>query len=164
MIKNIIIAVLAVALLGLGFLLHLAAVDQNYGATGQTHYQKESFLQGLFFGTTRQASLASDGTADFASLLIDGNTVTTEKKCSAVTSWNPGSVTATSTATTTLTVTGAAVGDSVPDVALGTSTVLSTIGKVSAADTVLVTLFQTDGDWTPIDLATTTVQACYEAH
>jgi hypothetical protein len=57
MTKKITFAVLAVALLGLAFY----RFEPLLGASGETHYQKESFMQGLFFGTTRQANLASDG-------------------------------------------------------------------------------------------------------
>ena len=57
MTKIIIIAVLAVALLGLGFV----KVSPLLGATGQTHYQVESFLQGLYGGTSRQFAVSNAG-------------------------------------------------------------------------------------------------------
>ena len=108
MTKNIFIAVLAVALLGLGLLGFMRA-NQPLGATGQTHYQIESFLQGITFGTTRQGTLGNDG-----SVVIGSGTTISKYKCATAT-WDPatlGTSTVTLAATTTdILLTGAVAGD-----------------------------------------------------
>ncbi len=108
MTKNIFIAVLAVALLGLG-LLGFVKANNPLGATGQTHYQIESFLRGLTFGTTRQGTLGSDG-----SLVIGSGTTISKFKCATAT-WDPptlGTSSVTLSATTTdIALSGAVAGD-----------------------------------------------------
>ena len=58
--KNIVISVLALVAIVLGVLL-LNVTTPYLGSTGTTHYQKESFLQGLYSGTGRQLSVSNVG-------------------------------------------------------------------------------------------------------
>lgn len=80
----------------------------------------------------------------------------------ATASWDPGAISSTTQATTTLTVTGAALGDFVVasfDSATSTDAWVFS-GKVSAADTVMVTLFVPDGgDGASLNLTTSTIYA-----
>lgn len=153
MTKNIIIAVLVVALLGLGFV----KITPLLGATGQTHYQVESFLRGMTFGTTRQSTLGSDGY-----LTLNGGTPVKEV-ISGTASWNPAALgpltTSTSTATTSVTITGAAVGDNCIvglTSATGTGAFALSCG-ITSSNTAIVSL--RNGDASVLDLATGTLRA-----
>ena len=57
--KNIIIGVLAAVALVFGVLYFNTA--NLFGATGPSHYQQESFIQGLYAGTNRQLSISNAG-------------------------------------------------------------------------------------------------------
>jgi len=165
MTKNIIIAVLAVALLGLGFFSF--SNSQLFGATGTAHYQKESFLQGLFFGTTRQANLASDGSADLASLAFDSGTAITEHGCTTFT-LNPGSLSSSTnpllfTTSTDIAMSGAAMGDSCSgSLTSATSSVASIKCDVTGTATATLRIFNWNS--AALDLATGTARVCYTAH
>jgi hypothetical protein len=169
MTKNIIIAVLAVALLGLGYLLHLAAADQSFGATGQTHYQIESFLRGLTFGTTRQGTLASDGSLTVVGITnssgtsIGSGTVIQKYKCATAT-WNPpslGTSSVTLAATTTdILLTGAVAGDlCVGSLTTATTSLAGVSCVITASGT--STIRAVNYSAAALDLDSGTAKVCY---
>lgn len=57
--KNIILGIVALALVIAG----VAVIQRSgvLGASGATHYQKESFLEGAFFGNSRQVNIDRSG-------------------------------------------------------------------------------------------------------
>jgi putative surface-exposed virulence protein len=142
MTKNITIGVLVVALLILG------SVHFSGGALLQgTSYQKESFLEGLFAGVTRQFQIDRSGNVSSSGALLTsgaisaGGTATANKitsMYSATTTAQNGTSTAftlgpssasTSTATTTLDITGLPTGIfAVGDTCLANLNVTSTAG------------------------------------
>lgn len=91
--KNIIIGVLAVVAIVLGVLL-LNVTTPYLGSTGTTHYQQESFLQGLFSGTSRQLSISNAGLLTTSGGITNTGTLT-----------NSGQFTQTSTSSNTGTAT-----------------------------------------------------------
>jgi hypothetical protein len=164
MTKNIIMGLLVVALLVLGSV-HFSG-GTLLGATGQTFYQKVSFLEGLSFGTTRQGNLSREGY-----LTINSGTQIKEHGCGTAT-WNPAAVGSTTIATTSVTVAGSIVGDSVASVALSSVTgVTSTeaihlTGAITAANTATVSLSAPGigaGKVSP-DFGSGTLRVCYQSY
>lgn len=157
--KNIIIAVLAVALLGLS-VVSLSNGQLILGATGDTVRQKTSFMEGLFFGTTRQANLARDGSFSTTGTFTLGSTGTAADllKCGTAT-WDPPSISSSTPSSTPVTVSGAALGDTVLVGSSVSPQTLKIVGHVTTTDTLVVTFFQ-PADSAAVNLATTTVRAC----
>lgn len=167
MTKNIFIAVLAVALLVLGSV-HFSG-GTLLGATGQTHYQVESFLRGLTFGTTRQGTLGSDGSLTVVGMTnssgttIGSGTLISKYKCVTAT-WNPGSL-GTSSVTLAATTTDIALSGAVTgDLCLGSLTTATTsaagiscVITASGTSTIRAINYGTGA----LDLDSGTAKVCY---
>ena len=157
---------------------HFFSGGQLLGATGPTHFQKESFLQGLSGGTNRQfnvtnsgsvtsrASIFTSGLMSAVSWAINGGTTVTEHGC-ATSTWDPRSMgTSTVTlasATTTLALSGAALGD-VCEASLSTATTSDVMISCVMSGTATATVALINTNTAATDYVTGTVRACYWAH
>lgn len=153
-------ALTAIVLLGV---LYFVNPGNLLSGTGQTHWQTESFMQGLSAGTSRQLTLSNVGAlVTSASVTLNGET--TLGNCGTAT-WNPGSLASSSvdgiSATSTdIVVTGAALGDSCIgslDSATSTSAIFSC--NISGAATGTITLLNTGS--AALDVVTGTAKVCY---
>ena len=174
MIKNIIIGVLAVALLVYGSL-SLFAPKLGIGeVTGPQHYTVEHFQQGFYVGTGRQLSIDNAGllttsggiTNTGAFTIGSGGTSINLYKCYSNATFDPGSVSSsTASASVAFLTPNASAGDIV---LVSLDTVTSTElwfveGKVTAGSGTAgasSTLYLWGGGGDAINLSTTTAKLC----
>ncbi len=154
----------AIVVLALGYLAFVnRPVSLGSGeVTGQTHYQKEAFLQGFYGGTSRQFELSNTGTVTIGS----GGTPINSRKCYTDASFNPASVSSSTAAATDVFLTPNAIaGDSVGGTLTSvTSTsqwfVTAKVTAGSGTATASSTLYLKGLDGAAVDLSTTTAQIC----
>lgn len=149
--------IVALLVVGVGFLFFGGNGNLSASGLGPNHYQADNFLQGLFAGTAGQSKFSNTGVL---TLGASGTGVTTYR-C-ATSSWNPASVGSSTVATTSVPLTGSVLGDVVDNPSLTTSTQgLDLFGYVSSNATATVILSQPGGSAAAIDLATTTLKVCF---